>query len=256
MFAHERYEIILELLYRNKVVKAAELAERFKVSIETIRRDLEYLEKQGNLQRVYGGAALNKHIGVEIEYSSRETRNLDEKKEIGKKAAELIENGDTVILDLGTTCLEVARNLRNRENLTVITNSIKIATELVDVIGIRVFLMGGLIRGKELASSGFLTENGLKQFNVDKAIISVGGITIDNGITDYHVEEAQARKVMIDAAEQVIAVTDYSKFGSRAFIKVCDLNSIDTIVTDWQTPMGIIKNYENEGMNMIVALKE
>lgn len=256
MFAHERYEIILELLHRNKVVKAAELAERFKVSIETIRRDLEYLEKQGNLQRVYGGAALNKHTGVEIEYSFRETRNPDEKKEIGKKAAELIENGDTVILDLGTTCLEVARNLRNRDNITIITNSIKIATELVDASGIRVFLMGGLVRGKELATSGFLTESCLKHFNVDKAIISVGGITIDNGITDYHVEEAQARKVMVDAAEQVIAVTDYSKFGSRAFVKVCDLNSIDTIVTDWQTPQGIIKNYENEGMNMIVAYKE
>lgn len=253
MFAHDRYEIILELLRKNKSVKVIELIERFDVSIETVRRDLEYLEKQDLLKRVYGGATLNKKTGIEVDYNLRETRNLEEKIEIGRQAAELIQDGDTIILDLGTTTLEVARNLNGKENLTVLTNSLKIALELNSFPGIRTFLMGGLIRREELAVSGFLAKYCLKQFNVDKALISVGGITIENGITDYHVEEAEIRMMMIEAAEQVIALCDYSKFGTKALINVCELDKVGTLVVDSKVPKSIIKSYESLGLNVVAA---
>ncbi len=253
MFAHERYEIIINLLHKKKVVKVVELAERFNVSIETVRRDLEYLEKQGELERIYGGAALVKKTGVEVNYPSREARNQAEKREIGKKAAELIRDGDTVIFDLGTTTLEVARNLRGKNNLTVLTNSIKIAIELSNLQEINVFMLGGQIRKEELATSGFLTKYCLKQFNVDKTFIGVGGITVEDGITDYNIQEAEARRIMIEAAKQVIAVCDHTKFGEKAFINVYELDRIDTIVTDCKVPSELINDFEKTGTNIIVA---
>jgi DeoR/GlpR family transcriptional regulator of sugar metabolism len=182
-------------------------------------------------------------------------QNLDEKKAIGKKAAELIEDGDTVLLDLGTTTLEVAKNLKSKHNITILTNSIKIALELVDIPDNRVILLGGELRQNELSTSGFLTDINLKQFCVDKAIIGVGGITIENGVTDYHMQEAQARRLMIDVAEKVIAVTDFSKFGVNAFMHVCALKRIETIVTDWKVHPKIVQQLREQDIQVLIAEK-
>lgn len=253
MLAQERHEIIMNLIDKNKIVKVSEMVQKFDVSIETIRRDLEYLEKQGVLKRVYGGAVPAKTFSKEPSYSTREIVNLYEKQCIAEKTVELINDGETIILDLGTTTLEVAKCLKVRENLTIITNSIKAALELQSKENFKVYFAGGLLRPYELSCSGFLTANFLKQFNVNKSIIGVGGITLKNGITDYHIEEAQIRKVMIECADKVIAVADNSKFAVKALANVCDLSDIDILVTDSKVHRKVIDSYKNKGIDVKVA---
>jgi len=255
MLAQERHQIILELLRRDNVVKVVELAKLFNVSIETIRRDLDFLEKEALLKKVYGGAVSIKKLGIEPSYTTREVANLEEKKAIGRKCSELIEDGDTIILDLGTTTLEVAKNLIHKKDLTIITNSLNIAMELVKVQDFRVFLAGGLLRSVELTCSGFLTQEFINNFNVDKTIIGVGGITLENGITDYHVDEAQARKAMIQRGNKVIAVADYSKFGVKAFCNICTLDEVDVLITDWKVDERTLKKYRNKKLEVIRAEK-
>lgn len=243
MLAQERHQIIIDLINKNRVVKVQDLMATFNVSIETVRRDLDYLESQGFLRKVYGGAVISKRLADEPSYSAREVANLEEKKQIGIKCVELVEDGETLIIDLGTTTLEVAKNLKQKKNLTIITNAINIALEIINVKDFRVFLAGGRLRYGDLSCSGFLTNDFLKQFNVDKAIIGVGGITLEDGISDYHVEEAGTRRLMIEQSNKVIAVADYSKFGVKAFTKVCDLSDVDVLVTDWNVDEHLIKKY-------------
>ena len=233
MLAQERHQIILDLLNKNRVVKVQDLMATFNVSIETVRRDLDFLESQGFLRKVYGGAVISKKLAEEPSYSVREVAHLEEKRQIGVKCAELVEDGETLIIDLGTTTLEVAKNLKQKKNLTVITNAINIALELINVKDFRVFLAGGRLRYGDLSCSGFLTSDFLKQFNVDKAIIGVGGITLKDG----------TRRLMIEQSNNVIAVTDYSKFGVKAFTKVCDLSDIDVLVTDWNVNEHLLRKY-------------
>ncbi len=244
MLAQERRQIIIDLINKHRVVKVQDLMATFNVSIETVRRDLDFLESQGYLRKVYGGAVLSKRLADEPSYSAREVANLEEKRQIGIKCAELVEDGETLIIDLGTTTLEVAKNLKDKRNLTIITNAINIALELINIKDFRVFFAGGRLRYGDLSCSGFLTEDFLRQFNVDKAIIGVGGITLEDGISDYHVDESGTRRVMIEQSNKVIAVADYSKFGVKAFTKVCDLEDIDVLVTDWNVDEHLLKKYK------------
>ncbi|MBO1001830.1 DeoR/GlpR family DNA-binding transcription regulator [Pseudogracilibacillus auburnensis] len=251
MLAQERYRIILEMLEVSQIVKVPELCERFNVSIETVRRDLEFLEQEGKLKRVYGGAVLNRQSSAEPSYNTRSTRNAAEKAMIGKKTAELISDGETLMIDLGTTTLEVARYLKDKKNLTIITNCMTIAQELVDVSTFRVILPGGILRPNELALSGFISEQFMREFNVDKTIIGVGGITKDNGISDYHLEETRVRKIMIEKGKQIIAVADHSKFGIKALVNVCSIDEIDTIVTNDKLKSNIAQEYIEQGIKVI-----
>ncbi|MFD2131758.1 DeoR/GlpR family DNA-binding transcription regulator [Pseudogracilibacillus auburnensis] len=251
MLAQERYRIILEMLEVSQIVKVPELCERFNVSIETVRRDLEFLEQEGKLKRVYGGAVLNRQSSAEPSYNTRSTRNAAEKAMIGKKTAELISDGETLMIDLGTTTLEVARYLKDKKNLTIITNCMTIAQELVDVSTFRVILPGGILRQNELALSGFISEQFMREFNVDKTIIGVGGITKDNGISDYHLEETRVRKIMIEKGKQIIAVADHSKFGIKALVNVCSIDEIDTIVTNDKLKSNIAQEYIEQGIKVI-----
>src|SRR5690625_2399952 len=253
MLAQERQGIILNLLHEQEVVKVSELCDRFNVSVETIRRDLDYLSKQGKLKRVYGGAVMVEKAATEPAYNYRFIKNESKKRKIGKETSKLIANGDTLIIDLGTTTLEVAKHLKHKKNLTVITNSLYIARELVDIPENRVIVIGGNLRAGELTTSGIFVEEILKSFNVDKVIIGVGGITIENGISDYHLDEARARKIMTTRGKHVIAVADHSKFDVEALVNICPIEEIDTLVTDDKVPSHIINQYKNRNLNVIIA---
>ncbi|MEM1483890.1 DeoR/GlpR family DNA-binding transcription regulator [Oscillospiraceae bacterium PP1C4] len=250
---HARRSQIVDEITEERMVKVSDLVQKYNVSIETIRRDLEYLEKNGYLKRVYGGAVLDRSYGQEPAYEHREVINYQEKQAIAAKTAELIDDGDTVFIDVGTTTLEVAHCLGMKKNLTVITNASLIAHSLLDNDTCRTILLGGEMRRGELSVSGFLCDANIKYFHANKAIIGVGGITIDNGITDYHIEEANSRRMMIDRVEKVIAVADYSKFGVTAMNSVCGINRIHSVVTDWSTPSKMVAEYRAAGLHVIVA---
>ena len=238
MMMEERRARIVVMLKSERTVKVNSLVEEFNVSIETIRRDLEFLEERDFLKRVYGGAVRKGAFSDEPAYDLREVKNLEAKRAIAAEAAALISDGDTVLFDIGTTCLEVARLLSDRTGITIITNSFMIAKELAGS-RCRVFVLGGQLRGGELSLSGFLTSEALEHFNADKAIIGAGGITLDRGITDYHPEEAAVRRLMIEHSKYSIVVADSSKFGVVAMNAVSTLKEIGILVTDSQIPKEI-----------------
>lgn len=253
VMVQERLYKIMQLVNTNGMVNAADLSRDFNVSIETVRRDLEYLDNEGKLKRVYGGAVANSSHGVERDYMSREVLHRNEKVAIAHKVAELIKDGDTIAIDLGTTTLEVARCLSKKSGLTCLTNSLPVGMELSKSNSIRVFILGGMLRFGDFSTSGFLAEWGFQNFRVDKAIISASGVTVQNGITDYDVNEANVRRKMIEIASQSILVADSSKFSEDTFIKVCPLDRIGTIVTDWKIPKQTEEEFKSLPSKLIVA---
>lgn len=251
---HERLDKIMKQIRSDGMVNASRLAKQFQVSVETIRRDLEALENQGELKRVYGGAISNVSKGVERQYTSREQLKIAEKRAIAHRTAELIKDGDTVVMDVGTTTLEVAKCLASKQQLTCLTNSLPVGMQMVKNENCRVFMLGGQLRSGDFSTSGFMADTGLENFRVDKAIIGASGVSIKNGVTDYHVEEAKVRRKMVEIAEQVILVADSSKFGVSTFIQVCSFENIDHIITDWQLDPEILKAFKAYPTQITVAM--
>lgn len=254
MLQKRRSEII-EKIKVQRMVKVSDLVNEYQVSIETIRRDLEYLESRGYLRRVYGGAVIDGLLGQEPVYSHREVINYEEKRAIGIKAAELIEDGDTLFIDVGTTTLEVARNLKDKKDITVITNATLIANEVIKSGNCRVILLGGELRSGELSVSGHICDDNLQKFYANKLIMGVGGVSLQNGCTDYHINEAKTRRCMIERAGKIIAVADYSKFGVTAMNFICPINRVEKLVTDWSIPRETIKEFRENGINVLIANK-
>ncbi len=243
---------IIDMVTKNRTVKNAELMEKFDISIETVRRDLEYLESQGYLRRVYGGAVANISLGSEPEYSSRSQAREGEKNAIAAAAAKLICPEESIYLGVGTTVQAMAQHITGLTNITVFTNALRTAVELSEIPGCNVILPGGNLRSKELTLSGFPAEQNFSYFNVDKAFIGIGGITAD-GITDFHTGEAQLHRQLIKNATKSIALADSSKLGIRAMNNVCPLTDIDIVITDSKAPKQLIKDIENTGVKVIVA---
>lgn len=247
----DRRSQIAELISREGAVKNELLMQTFDISIETVRRDLAYLEKQGLIEKVYGGAVRKTFLSDEPNYLSRETANRAEKWAIAQAAEGLIEKKDTVFFDLGTTVLFLARQIAEEKQIVGFTNAIRTAVELSEK-GFAVTIPGGALRPKELSVSGVLTYENMQNFNVDKIFVGVGGITTD-GITDFIPEEAKLRRCMIENARQVIALADFSKFGVRAVCNVCAISEIDILVTDEKAPRNIVKALEKQGVKVIIV---
>lgn len=250
---HERLESITQLIESKGMVKSTDLILRFGVSIETIRRDLEFLEEQGKLKRVYGGAISNESKGIEREYNKRENLHIKEKMAIAKKTAELINDGEAIIFDLGTTTLEVAKCLTDKKHLTILTNSLPVAMEAIKNKTFHVYILGGELRNGDFSTSGFIAGNTLENFRADKAIIGASGVSEENGITDYHAEEAAVRRKMIEACKYPILCADSSKFGLTAFVRVCPLSSIHTVVTDWDISAQAKEMFKNTDTQLEIA---
>ena len=248
----ERRAQIADLINQQRTITNSELMERFGISIETVRRDLDYLEQQGVLRKVYGGAVVNVSLNTEAEYASRSKTNLPQKNAIAREAAALICPGDGVYLGVGTTVQAMARYMKNIPNLTVFTNALRTAVELSDIPGCKVIIPGGQLREKELTLSGYPAQENMALFNVDKAFIGIGGIT-EEGITDFHIGEAQVHRQMLANARQAIALADSGKLGVRAMNNVCSLEQIDLVITDFDAPKPQVKALEKAGVNVIVA---
>lgn len=249
---HERRNQIIEMINEKRTLKNSELIERFGISIETVRRDLEYLERQGYLQRVYGGAILKTSFGTEPEYASRFEENLDKKKAIAAAAAKLIGADDCIFLGVGTTVQSIVQYLGEVQSLTVFSNSLRTAIALTEIPGCSIVLPGGQIRAKELSLSGFPAEENMEQFNVSKAFIGVGGIT-EAGVTDFHMGEARLHRQMIENAGQTIVLADSGKFGIRGMTTVCPMEKVDILITDDGVAPKYVKAFEQLGVQVIVA---
>ncbi|MFC0216594.1 DeoR/GlpR family DNA-binding transcription regulator [Paenibacillus chartarius] len=258
VLAEERKMCILEWLEREGKVMVVPLAAHLDVSTETVRRDMAALEKEGLLKRVYGGAIKPTFRTDEAPYSMRQKVNFEEKRAIGRMAAEMIQDGSTIAIDEGTTPLELARAIQGRKRLTVLTNSLPAAVCLLeslsqDKFSGKVILLGGEVNPEQQAANGPLSERIAREFRVDQAFLSVGGITLTHGITDYDLNEASMSRTLAEAAQEVIVLADRSKIGISTFAHMLPIEQADVIVTDAPCPADWTAALEEKGVLWVQA---
>ncbi len=254
---YDRIQQIKKLLLSKKRVLNSEICEMFNVSIETIRRDLDHLEKEGIIRKVYGGAVLvdDSLVPDSLEkWDVRYLENLEVKKTIASQTAALIPDNCTVLLDTGTSAFEVACQLKNRSSLTIVTNSLRIATELGMCRNLTVYCVGGIIKVDELVTSGFLASEFLSYFNhFDIAVLSADGFIPAEGTAEYSMEIAMLKKNMLDKSDKIILAIDHTKFGISANCITCPTGKINTVVTDKDTPQEAVAYLRKRGVNVIIA---
>ncbi|WP_010097738.1 DeoR/GlpR family DNA-binding transcription regulator [Ornithinibacillus scapharcae] len=231
----ERRSWVLQKIQVEGKVEIDQLSAELDVSPMTIRRDLDLLEEEGKVIRVHGGAVGTKPLITETPFFAKESRNTDQKRFIAKKALSYVKDGQTILLDSGTTTLELARLLKSHSNLTIITNDIKIAAELVDS-KLKVIITGGELQNDVGALFGPQTHHFLKNIHVDIFFLGAHAIHHETGITSPTFEKSLVKQLMMDAAERTLLLADSSKIGERAFSKVCDLSDLSGFITDEDIP--------------------
>jgi DeoR family transcriptional regulator, aga operon transcriptional repressor len=250
----DRREKILKLIAENGKVYVHELSDLFTVSEVTIRNDLDQLEKKNHLIRARGGALkLEKLVSLDFNLSDKHRLHYAEKVRIGKKAASLIHDSETIILDSGTTTAEIAKNLATIRNISVITNAINIVNILVQYPAINVIMPGGYLRQNSLSLVGPFAAKNLKNLYVDKAFIGVDGFDPALGAYTPNIEEAYLNEIMIDIAKEVILVADSSKFDRKSLTFICPVSSINIIVTDEGLSEANRKKLEDNGIQVLIA---
>ena len=252
MFAQERKSKILDSLNKNGKVKVCDLSQIYEVSEVTIRRDLQELEEAELIKRVHGGAVLNDSTKFEPTFSEKIDKFYDEKESVGKLAASMILDGDTVVLDAGTTTLNISRYI-TAKNITVLTNSVDIAFELAKKQNVEVIVTGGTLRWETRALVGPVADNTFKSFRVDKSFIGANGVCIINGLTTPNIIEANTKREMIKIAKKIIVVCDHTNFSKVSFAKIVDLDSIDIIITDNQLDDEMLEKFKKKDVNIIKA---
>lgn len=250
---NRRKDKILGALRTNNIVKVPPLAKALKVSEVTIRRDLVRLGKEGFLIRAYGGAISKEKVGHEFSFQEKLERNKAEKERISKFAAALIQKGDTVFLDTGTTTLHIARELKFRKNLKVVTNSLYVVYELSSAEGIEVILLGGVFRPKSSDLVGPITEENLIQFHADKAFLGADGITLANGLMTTDIQTAKLAKMMAESAKEVIVVVDHTKFEKKSFVQYVRISKINKIITSRGIKGYYRRVFKTKGIEVIVV---
>lgn len=253
MLGKQRQKSIIELLSKKEFIKSMELADIHAVSFETIRRDLEYLESQKLIKRVHGGATLFEEKAIIASYSSRINLNNEKKQQLGKNAVNLICDGDTIFIDNGTTSLHLAKAIAEAQfkQLTVITNSLEIPTILAENDNVIIILLGGILDAKKQTMHGYISVESLKNYFADKAFISVTGISISHGISDFDIDTLPVQKEMLHLCSKKYVMADSSKFQSCCMYKICDLSDVDAIITDNDLPDMLIDLYTDRDCTII-----
>ena len=226
-----RREIIAKLTVNGKVI-VSELAREFGVTEETIRRDLEKLDQDGLASKTYGGAVSKHNSALDLPYSVREGVNVVQKQMIADKLAELIEDGERIMVDSSSTSLYLIKKLKEKKNLTIITNSVKILLELADMQNWTVLSTGGVLKKGALSLTGSSAEKMINSYHVDTAICSCKGLDMTLGVTDSNENDSIIKQAMLNSAERKILALDLEKFDKKSFVKVCDLTDMDIIATD------------------------
>ena len=249
----DRRSDILKQLEKNDQVNVFELSKQFSVSEVTIRKDLRYLEKKNILIRSRGGAMKQSLINVDLSIYDRRRQNIKLKEAIGSAAADMIFSGETVLLDTGTTIMQIARHLPKKINITVITNSVDITFRLAEYPNIKVIMPGGILRRNSLALVGEQAAESLRGFYCDKYFLSADGIDLERGMMTTNIEEASLARINIKNSRKVIALIDSSKVQSKGITTIAPLTAIDTLVTDSGIPAEILEKIKALGVYVIVA---
>lgn len=255
VFAKERWQHIKSLLEENGRVAVDELSLLFSVSRVTIRKDLDELERQGIARRTHGGAIV---LAADVNradptFKERKLVQTDEKSRIGALAASLIGNGDTVLLDASTTALQIAKRIKDRNELTVVTNGLHIALELENAPGITVVVPGGVMRRGPLSLVGEPGCEALARLNFQKGFFGSKGITLREGLTDVNAFEVQTKRAMVASCQQVIAIVDHTKWGRIAFASFASVDELDMVISDTGAPSDMVSALQERDVEVLLA---
>jgi DeoR/GlpR family transcriptional regulator of sugar metabolism len=247
----ERLQLIERFINERQHVRVAELSKYFAVSEPTIRRDLQKLEEMGQIRRAHGGASAMERAMLELPIVQRVVECIEEKRRIGRAAAQLIQDDETIFLGSGTTTLEVARHLHEKKNLTVITNAINVAQCLASNPDINVIITGGVLRHSEFSMIGYIVEQTLKELHADKVIVSMRAVSVNEGLTNHNLLETMTDRKIIQFAREVILVADHSKFDKVSTAVIAPITAVHKVVTDTQTPQETIQSLRARGITVI-----
>ncbi|MCP4329352.1 MAG: DeoR/GlpR transcriptional regulator [Alphaproteobacteria bacterium] len=252
MHPTERQSQILNSVMARGQCGIGDLAAQMTVSQETIRRDVRALASQGFVVKVHGAIMVPERLR-EPPFERRMRANMEAKMRIAARCAQLIGDGESLMMDTGSTTCYVAKALHEHSNLTVVTNSVEIACALAKRNGNRVYMAGGELRGDDGAALGAAAVEFIRQFQVRYAILSIGAIDKDNGLMDAHLAEAEYSRTVIGQAESAIVVSDHSKFGATGFVKVCAFDAVDTLITDQDPSPAFVRRLAESGVTLDIA---
>src|SRR5512142_3335697 len=249
----ERQKQILSLLERQGRLSVAEIVQQFSISEATARRDLESLAAQGKAQRVHGGVISAEKAPPELPILDRKSEQADEKARIGRAAASLVADKEPIFLGSGATVVEVARNLRDRKSLTVITNALPVLNTLAGLKEITVIALGGMLRDSELSFIGHITEQALSEVRVDKVFMGARGLSLEHGLTNDYLQETLTDRAILKIGREVIIVADYTKINRVSTALLAPLRGIHTLVTDSKADKKFIQAVKKQGLAVVIA---
>lgn len=252
MLRSERQAAILRAVTEKGSCSVAELARALAVSGETIRRDIKAMAREGAVRKVHGGVRLPDPVR-ESAFDQRLRENAEAKRIIAARAAREVRDGDSIMLDTGSTTTYVAQALREHRDLLVATNSVDIARTLATRNGNRVYMAGGELRADDGAALGPSATTFIGQFRVRLAFLSIAAIDAGDGFMDFHLSEAEFSRVVIERAERTVIVADRSKFGRRALVRVAGLDAVDMLITDAEPPAPFPRLLAEAGVEVAIA---
>lgn len=251
MASKDRLDIMEEMVINEKKVTVSKLSEKFDVTEETIRRDLEKLEGKGVVVRTYGGAILNIEKKSEgLPFYKRASINLENKQAIARKSLDFIKDGSTLVTDSSSTVMEVLKLIKDRTDLTIITNSVEALHEL-NQSELKILSTGGTFKKSSSSLLGLVAKNTIKNYHVEIALVSCKGMDKSNGIMDSSDEEAEIKKQMIEQANTVILLVDHTKFDKISLVKLFDFNDIDYVITDEEPRLEWIEFLKNNNIKIL-----
>jgi len=253
LFLQERLDQIATLVREQGRVSVAELSERFGVTPVTIRNDLTTLEQQGLLVRTHGGAMVDPTMGLEPAFALRQKLHAAEKERIGRAAAALVQDGDTIAFDASTTAWQVARHVKERRELTVVTNGLYIALEFLNLPGVTVVMPGGTLRGASASLVGDQGADCLERYHVQKGFFGARGLTLEEGLTDVNQYEVALKRRMTEISREVIAVVDASKWGQVALASFAPLDQVDRVIADTAAPAEMVAALGERGIEVTLV---
>ncbi len=251
---NSKLDKINQILLRQDQIRIKDLSEELGMNIVTLRRYLKVLEEKGVIYRGYGYVHLKKEaFQYEPPYIYRKRINLNLKKRVAKKALELIEDNDSIFLDVGTSILCLAETLPDDKRLTVVTNWIPNLIALNDKVNIQTFVIGGKLRKHELSVGGMNLRGDLSQFNFSKAFVGVSGISVEEGVSDYYDAEVEVKREVLKIAKEKILLVDSTKFTKSGPLRVCGIEAFDKVIVDDNLEGSIVNSLLDKNVEVILA---
>lgn len=248
MLRAERLETILNIVNKDKIITLEDIIQQLGISKATARRDIEDLSQKGLLKKTRGGAMSMKHVFLEPAFMEKKSSNMNEKVRIAEAALKYISPHDKIILDSGTTILELAKQIHDVEDLTIVTNDLYIANEISSSPNLSVLFIGGIIRKGFNSTYGYFAETMLESISVNKVFLSADAIHPTLGILSYTTDDVNIKKLYMESAQEVILLCDHSKFDVNAFIRICGLSNISRIIVGKELSEESISKLQKQGI--------